>query len=87
MSYFGRSECGLFASKSLVAHIVRGMIAAVLITWALLHQLSNPAFAVAAGVVALVVMRGCFLCWTIGLLETVGHKIKARRSASSSYHR
>ena len=63
---------------------MRGVIAAGLITWALLHQLSNPAFAVAAGVVALVVMRGCPLCWTVGLLETIGEKIKVRPSASST---
>ena len=62
----------MFASKSLAAHIVRGVIAAALLTWAVLHQSSHPAFAVAAGVAAVVAMRGCPLCWTVGLLETIG---------------
>ena len=84
MSYFCRSESGLFASKSLVAHMLRGVIAAALITWAFFYSLSHPAFAVAAGVVALVVMRGCPLCWTVGLLETICEKFNARGSASST---
>ncbi|PYR20541.1 MAG: hypothetical protein DMF95_27955 [Acidobacteria bacterium] len=60
----------MFASNTIAAHIVRGVIAAALIAWALLHQSSNPAFAVAAGVVAVAAMRGCPLCWTVGLVET-----------------
>jgi hypothetical protein len=71
MSNVGRSECGLFASKSLAAHVIRGAIAAVLLTWALPHQSSDPALAVAAGIVAVVAMRGCPACWTLGLFETV----------------
>jgi hypothetical protein len=60
----------MFASKSIAAHMLRGVIAAALIAWALLHQSSNPVFAVAAAVVAVVAMRGCPMCWTVGLLET-----------------
>ena len=60
----------MFASKTIVAHVVRGLIAAALIAWAVLHESSNPAFAVAAAVLAVVAMRGCPLCWTMGLVET-----------------
>lgn len=66
----------MFASKTVVAHIVRGVIAAALIVWAV--QSSDPFFAVAAVVAAVVVMRGCPLCWTIGLFETIGERIKVR---------
>ena len=65
------SEPGWFSSGSLAAHMLRGLIAAALITWALLHQVPNPALAVAAGVGAVVAMRGCPLCWTLGLWETI----------------
>jgi len=68
----------MFASKTIAAHIVRGAIAAGLISWAVLHESSEPAFAVAAGVVALVAMRGCPLCWTVGLVATISERIKMR---------
>jgi hypothetical protein len=68
----------MFASKTIGAHLARGVIAAALITWALLHQSSDPAFAFAAGVGAVVAMRGCPLCWTVGLVETIGDRIRVR---------
>ena len=68
----------MFASKTIAAHLVRGVTAAALIAWALLHQSSNPAFAVAAGVLAVAAMRGCPLCWTVGLFETIGERLRAR---------
>jgi hypothetical protein len=68
----------MFASKTIAAHLSRGVTAAALITWALLHQSSSPVFAVAAGVLAVVAMRGCPLCWTLGLLETIGERIRVR---------
>jgi len=68
----------MFASKTIAAHMMRGVIAAALIAWALLHQSSDPAFAVAAGVAAVAAMRGCPLCWTMGLLETIGARVRVR---------
>jgi hypothetical protein len=68
----------MFASKTIAAHLLRGVLAAALITWALLHQSAYPAFAVAAAVLAVIVMRGCPLCWTLGLLETIGGRIRVR---------
>jgi hypothetical protein len=67
----------MFASKTIAAHIFRGVIGAGLIAWAVLHQSSDPAFAVGAGVVALVAMRGCPLCWTLGLVATIGERIRS----------
>jgi hypothetical protein len=74
----------MFASRTIAAHLVRGVIAAALIAWALLHQLSDPVFAVAAGVVAMVAMRGCPLCWTLGLVETIGDRLKVGREHTSA---
>jgi hypothetical protein len=78
MSFFARSESGAFASKTVAAHLARGVIAAALITFALLNQSSRPAFAVVAGVLAVVALRGCPLCWTMGLLETIGARMRGR---------
>jgi hypothetical protein len=61
----------MFASKTIVAHLVRGLIAGALIAWALILQSTEPVFAVAAGAAAVVAMRGCPLCWIMGLFETI----------------
>jgi len=74
----------MFASKTIAAHLLRGVIAAALITWALLHESSDPALAAAAGVVAVLVMRGCPLCWTLGLFATIGETIRVRRRHTAS---
>jgi len=65
----------MFASKSVVAHVFRGVIAAALIVWALDLQSSEPVFALAAGAAAVVAMRGCPLCWTLGLFETISDRL------------
>ena len=79
----GRSESGVFASRSITGHLVRGAIAASLLMWAVLHQQSHPALAIIALLLAVVAMRGCPACWTVGLVETVGQKLTGRRSSCS----
>jgi hypothetical protein len=68
----------MFSSMTIAAHLMRGVIAAVLIAWALLLQSSDPGFAVAAGVLAVIAMRGCPLCWTLGLVETISQRMRIR---------
>jgi hypothetical protein len=80
-----RATCGLFGSTTLTAHIARGAIAAGLIAWVLFGQSPHPAFTVGALILAVVAMRGCPGCWTIGLFETIGRFIAARaRSQTGS---
>jgi hypothetical protein len=74
----------MFASKTVAAHLLRGAIAAALIVWAIAHQSSDPAFALVAGVLAMVAMRGCPLCWTVGLFETIGERVRGRRAETRS---
>ena len=66
----------MFASRTVVAHLLRGVVAAVLIGWALTSDSSNPALAIAALALAVVAMRGCPMCWTLGLVETIGQRMK-----------
>ncbi len=68
----------MFASKTVAAHLMRGGLAAALIAWALLHASADPGFAAAAGVLAVVAMRGCPLCWALGLVETIGERMRVR---------
>jgi hypothetical protein len=69
----------MFASSTIVAHLMRGGIAAALIASAMLNQSSHPAFAIAAGIGAVAAMRGCPMCWTVGLIETIGAYFAERR--------
>jgi hypothetical protein len=69
----------LFASKSVPEHFVRGTfgIAAYYGAGMLLALPSLTALgaAVVLGVVSLVVMRGCPVCWTIGLMNTTRNQM------------
>jgi hypothetical protein len=73
----------MFASRTIAGHLTRGAIAAALIAWALAHQSSDPGFAALAGIAALVAMRGCPLCWTMGLFETIGESMRLRRTGQT----
>ena len=74
--FASRSACGVFGSRSIAAHLLRGGIAAGSLTGAVLNGSSNPAVAVVGIGVALLAMRGCPMCWTVGLIETITARIK-----------
>lgn len=76
MALFKRSAQGLFASESLVAHLLRGAVALGLLYWAFGHHASNPMRLLLAGVGALLAFRGCPMCWTVGLFETIAQKVR-----------
>jgi hypothetical protein len=66
----------MFGSAFLGAHLMRGAAAAALLAWAIVHQTAHPWLSLGAGVAALVALRGCPMCWTVGLVETLS---KGRR--------
>ena len=72
---FKRSATGMFASESLIGHLLRGGIGMGLLVWAIQHQ-TQGALSWAAALGALLAFRGCPMCWTIGLVESVMQKIK-----------
>ena len=78
-SFIRRAECGLFASRSIAAHLLRGVIAATLLAWAIVSGASHPALAIGAGIGAVVAMRGCPMCWTVGLVETIAARFNNNR--------
>jgi hypothetical protein len=67
----GRSPSGLFATQTLTGHVIRGAAAFALLYLAIAQQHSHPVASLMAGVLALVAMRGCPVCWAIGLAETI----------------
>ena len=62
---------GMFGSAFLGAHLMPGAAAAALLAWAIVHQTAHPWLSLGAGVAALVALRGCPMCWTVGLVETL----------------
>lgn len=83
MTLFKRSTSGLFASASLAGHLLRGAIAIALLFWAFRHQ-TQTTLSLMAAVGALIAFRGCPICWTVGLIETLMQKFK--RSAENIQH-
>ena len=75
MMLFERSAGSVFGSKSLIGHLLRGLTGFVAVYWAFMHQ-SEPVLAVLAAGVALVLFRGCPVCWTVGLMETIAGKLR-----------
>ena len=67
-----------FSSSSVTRHLLRGALGALLVAFALGSFGSHPVLAVAAGLGAVVAWRGCPMCWTIGLFETVAGRLTKR---------
>jgi len=72
----------MFGSAFLGAHLMRGAAAAALLAWAIVHQTARPWLSLGAGVAALVALRGCPMCWTVGLVETLS---QGRRDSTIRY--
>ena len=81
MNYF--RGIGMFGSAFLAAHLMRGAAAAALLACAIVHQTAHPWLSLGAGVAALVALRGCPMCWTMGLVETLS---QGRREATAERH-
>lgn len=71
-----RHPDSLFASQSLLGHLLRGGVAFALLYAAIRQQQGHPVLSVLAGLGALVALRGCPMCWTIGLVETLGATLR-----------
>ena len=72
---FERSAGSVFGSKSLIGHLLRGLTGFVAVYWAFINQ-SEPVLSVLSIGAALVLFRGCPVCWTVGLMETIAGKLR-----------
>ena len=68
----------IFASKGITRHLLRGALGAGALVWAVRLLPLHPFASLALAVLALLAFRGCPMCWTIGLVETVHRRFSAR---------
>jgi hypothetical protein len=61
----------VFASTSLWQHLLRGIVGIGLFVWAVQISGAMPVPSLGLGIAALIVLKGCPLCWLIGLFEVV----------------
>lgn len=73
----GKSPVGLFATRTLSGHLLRGAAAFGLLAMAVSHQVAHFALSLGAGLLALVLLRGCPMCWLIGLVEIFQRRRRA----------
>jgi hypothetical protein len=59
--------------NQLTAHLARGITGVTLIGWALTYADTQPLLAAAAGIMAVVALRGCPACWVFGLWDRMRH--------------
>ena len=60
----------MFASRSITRHLLRGLMGFGALALAMLLLDPHPGWSLVALGFALVALRGCPMCWTLGLLET-----------------
>lgn len=67
----GKSPDSFFATRTLSGHLLRGAAAFGLLAMGIGQHRAHGALSLGAGLLALVLLRGCPMCWLIGLIETV----------------
>lgn len=79
-----RTELSPFASRTVTRHMARGVVGAILIAMVVGRAPNQPVLTLMAALGALVAFRGCPMCWSVGLVETVLRRhrdgIASRRS-------
>ena len=70
----------MFASNTLVEHILRGATGFGALWVAVAIAASHPWGSLALGGLVLLAFRGCPICWTIGLFETAGQHWRRRQA-------
>jgi hypothetical protein len=68
----------MFASNTLLEHSLRGAVGIGALWYAVTIAAIHPLGSLAPGVLALLAFRGCPICWTVGLVETVSLRWRSR---------
>ena len=69
----------MFASRSLLIHLGRGAVGFGALVASVLLGEDHPALALSLLPVAFIALRGCPMCWTVGLIETIVASLRGKR--------
>ena len=69
----------MFTSTSLKAHLTRGGIGIAFLVGAFFTLPPHPLFAISLAVIGLIALRGCPMCWTLGLIAKLSHRKECTR--------
>jgi hypothetical protein len=72
----------MFASKSLIAHLARGVVGGAAFIAAARFGPEHLWLAVVALPLGIVALRGCPMCWTVGLVQTIAAKFQGKSTES-----
>lgn len=64
----------MFASRTLIEHLLRGAVGIGALWCAVTIAAIHPWGSLALGALVLLAFRGCPVCWTVGLIETLGQQ-------------
>ncbi len=64
----------MFCSTSVTQHVLRGIGALALLAYAAVVFQTHPLWSLLPLAGALVLMRGCPMCWLMGLFETIARR-------------
>lgn len=70
----------MFASESLAEHLVRGLVGLGALAAVVALGSTHPWLSLLGLPVALLALRGCPLCWTVGLVQTAYARLRGRSS-------
>jgi hypothetical protein len=73
----------MFASRTIAKHLARGAVGIAALVVALTAGPAHPLLYVVLLPAALVALRGCPTCWTIGLVQTIAARIAGRHAAGA----
>ena len=67
-----------FASRSIATHLLRGVIGIGALIAAVTLAPEHPVMAVFLLPLGMVALRGCPMCWTIGLVQTIAARLRGQ---------
>lgn len=68
----------MFASRSIAGHLARGVVGLGALVAATELAEGHPWLALALLPMAVVALRGCPMCWAVGLMQTVHARLRGR---------
>jgi hypothetical protein len=73
----------MFESRNVIIHLSRGALGFAALSASVVWGEREPWLLLLSLPLALFALRGCPLCWTLGLVETLANKVRGRKTESA----